>query len=64
MSLLVIVLAGSLGAGYFLYGKREARGSFMLAGTALCVYPLLVNGAWTLLLVGIALAAAPFWLDF
>jgi len=64
MSLLVIVLAGSLGAGYFLYGKREARGSFMLAGAALCLYPLVVSGTWALLLAGLGLALLPFLLDF
>jgi len=57
------VLAGSLGAAYFLYGKREARAGFMLAGAALCLYPLLVTGIGMLLAVGAALAALPFVVD-
>lgn len=64
MALFIIVLAGSLGAGYFLYGKREARGGFMLAGAGLCLYPFAVSGVAMLILVGLALAALPFVVDF
>jgi hypothetical protein len=63
MTLVVIVLAGALGTGYFVYGKKDARASFMLAGAALCVYPIVISGFWRVLAVGLALALAPFVLE-
>jgi hypothetical protein len=64
MSTLVIgILAGALGAGYFVYGKRQAKVTPMVAGALLCVYPYFVDGALWLVLIGVALAAAPFLLD-
>jgi len=59
-SLLIIVLASALGAGYFVYGKRESRASFLLAGAALCFYPFLVDSLWATVLLGLGLAVAPF----
>jgi hypothetical protein len=58
------LLAGALGAGYFVYGKRQAKVAPMLAGALLCVYPYFVDGTLWLVLVGVALAAAPFVLDW
>jgi len=60
MTLVVIVLAGALGTGYFVYGKKDARAPFMFAGAALCIYPLAVSGFWKVLFVGLGLALAPF----
>ena len=59
-TLLVIVFASVLGMAYFVYGKKESRGSFLLAGAALCIYPYLVDSLWATTLIGLALAAAPF----
>ena len=33
------VLAGAVGMGYFIYGKRQAKYVPMIAGVLLCVYP-------------------------
>jgi len=61
-TLFVVILASALGAAYFVYGKRDQRASFLLAGAALCVYPYLVDSFWASVLIGLALAAAPFLL--
>ena len=59
-TLLVIVFASVLGMAYFVYGKKEGRALFLLAGAALCIYPYLVDSLWATALIGLALAAAPF----
>ena len=58
------VLASALGAGYFMYGKRQVRFAFLIAGMLLCVYPYFVDSVMWMSIVGLALAAAPFLLDF
>jgi hypothetical protein len=62
-SIFVSVLAGSVGMGYFLYGKRQGRAWPMISGAALCIYPWFVDRIWLLVVVGIGLAALPFLLD-
>ena len=61
-TLFVGLLAGIVGMAYFVYGKRQQRAVFLLAGVGLCVYPYLVSGATLLVVVGLLLAAAPFLL--
>lgn len=62
--LFIGLVAGAIGVGYFVYGKRERRFAPMLSGVALCVYPYLVSGVLWLCLIGAALLAAPFLVDF
>lgn len=62
-TLIVGLLAGALGAGYFVYGRRQAKVVPMLAGALLCVYPYFVDGTLLLVVIGAALAAAPFVVD-
>jgi hypothetical protein len=57
------ILAGVVGLAYFVYGKRQQRIGFLAAGIALCVYPYLVDGPVLLILIGVALLAAPFLFD-
>ena len=60
-TILVGIFAGVLGTAYFVYGKREGRIPFLLAGAALCIYPYFVPTLWGSVLLGLALAAAPFF---
>jgi hypothetical protein len=46
-----------------MYGKRQEKIGFLAAGVCLCVYPYIVHGLALGILVGSALAAAPFLLD-
>jgi hypothetical protein len=59
-ALAVIIGASILGTAYFVYGKRQQRFSFLLAGIGLCLYPYVVDGIVLDVVVGVALAAAPF----
>ncbi|HSQ82035.1 MAG TPA: hypothetical protein VLU54_13050 [Casimicrobiaceae bacterium] len=55
---------GAFGTAYFIYGKRQARFVPLIAGMLLCVYPYFVDSVLWLAVVGIALLAAPFLIDF
>ena len=63
-SLMIGIFTGAIGAGYFMYGKRQAKFVPVIAGMLLCVYPYFVDGVLWLVLVGAALMAAPFLIDF
>jgi hypothetical protein len=63
-SLLVGVIAGAIGMGYFIYGRRQTKLVPVVAGILLCVYPYFVDGVLWLAVVGTVLVAAPFLIDF
>lgn len=63
-SLIVGVIAGAIGVGYFIYGKRQARFTPLLAGILLCVYPYFTDSLLWLTVIGLALVVAPFLIDF
>ena len=62
--LLIGMLAGVFGAAYFVYGKRQAKFTPMIAGVALCVYPYFFDSVLWLTVIGAALLAAPFLIDY
>lgn len=63
-SLVIGIFTGAIGVGYFIYGKRQAKFAPLLAGMMLCVYPYFVDSLLWLLVIGAALMAAPFLVDF
>jgi hypothetical protein len=63
-SLVIGILTGAVGVAYFVYGKRQARFAPLIAGMLLCVYPYFVSSVTWLVVIGVALIAAPFMLDF
>jgi len=63
-ALFIGLMAGVVGAAYFLYGKKQARFAPMICGALLCVYPWFVTSVLWLSIVGLALMAAPFFIDF
>ena len=63
-SLFVGVIAGAIGMGYFIYGKRQTKIVAMVAGALLCVYPYFIDSLLWLYLVGLLLIAAPFLIDY
>jgi predicted cobalt transporter CbtA len=58
------MLAGVFGVAYFVYGKRQARLVPMVCGVALCVYPYFFESVLWLAVIGLALLAAPFVIDY
>ena len=53
------LLFGSLGIGYFIYGKRQANVVARYTGIALMVFPYFVSDAIALVVVGILLPSLP-----
>lgn len=59
-SLMLGMLFGSVGIGFWIYGKREQRLMPLLAGVALMVFPFFMPNNCSLCLVGVGLCALPF----
>ncbi len=63
-NLIAGILAGAIGTGYFIYGRRQTRIAPMVAGALLCVYPYFVDGLLWLIVIGVALMVLPYFLDY
>ena len=55
------VLFGSIGLGFFVYGKRQGAPVPLACGIALMVFPYFVSNNWIMVLVGAALMAVPYF---
>ena len=62
-SLFIGILAGAFGVAYFVYGKKQARIVPLVSGVLLCVYPYFFDSVLWLVVIGLALIAAPFVID-
>lgn len=54
------MLFGSIGIGYFIYGRRQKSPMHFIAGIGLFLFPYFVDGVLLILAVGVALVALPF----
>lgn len=59
--LLLGMLFGSIGLGYFLYGKKQGKLVPLLCGIALMGFPYVVEGTGTTVMVGTVLMAIPYF---
>ncbi len=59
-SLFLSLMFGSVGVGYFIYGKRQSKFIAMIAGAALCGYPYFVSNIYVMLALGVFLIVLPF----
>jgi hypothetical protein len=59
MDLLVMIVASSVGLGYFIYGKKLSDLHFLISGIVLMIYPYFVGG-FLLIIIGIVFSLAPF----
>jgi len=59
-TLMFSVLFGSIGVGYFIYGKKQQRMIPLVAGLGLCVFPYFIPNAYAMATVGTILTAAPW----
>ncbi|KRA17485.1 MULTISPECIES: hypothetical protein [unclassified Lysobacter] len=58
------LLFGSIGLGYFMYGKRQGAPVPLLCGLGLMAFPYFVSNNWAMVLIGAVLAAIPYFLRF
>lgn len=55
------VLFGSIGLGFFVYGRKQRAIVPLVCGLALMVFPYFVSGVAWLVLIGMALMAVPYF---
>lgn len=55
------VVFGSIGFGFFIYGKKQQAVVPLVVGIALCVVPYVITNLYFLLLAGIILVALPYF---
>jgi hypothetical protein len=55
------LLYGSIGMGYFVYGKKQGRFAALISGVGLIIFPYFVSNVWLSIVIGIALMALPFF---
>jgi len=54
------LLFGSIGMGYFIYGKKQQNLTALVAGIALMALPYFVSNGLLVLLIGLLLMAVPY----
>lgn len=54
------IVFGIVGMGYFSFGKKQDKAVFLLSGIALMLFPYVVDGLTTTIVVGICLGILPF----
>lgn len=55
-------LFGSVGVGFFIYGKRQKAPVPLAAGIALFLVPYFISNVYLLVLVGVVLSALPYFI--
>ena len=63
-SLLWGLVFGSIGMGYFVYGKRQQRVIALLSGMALIAFPYFVTSWFLIVLIGMVLMALPYFFRY
>jgi hypothetical protein len=56
------LLFGSIGLGFFIYGKRQKAAVPLLCGLALMIFPYFVSNTVLLVAIGAALIAIPYFI--
>jgi hypothetical protein len=56
------IVFGSIGLGFFVYGKKQKAIIPMLSGIGLMVFPYLIENIYILILSGIVLVALPYFI--
>jgi hypothetical protein len=59
--ILWVMLFGSVGLGYFIYGRRQQAAAPLVAGVALMVLPYLVSNVYLLIPLAVGLIALPYF---
>jgi hypothetical protein len=57
------LLFGSIGFGYFMYGRRKQNIVTRYCGIAMILYPYLASSTWEMLAVGFGLMVVPRFIE-
>ncbi|ENV47764.1 hypothetical protein P255_01772 [Acinetobacter brisouii CIP 110357] len=55
------VIFGSIGLGYFIYGKKQKRSMPFMCGLSLMVYPYFFDSNLAIVSIGCILTAIPYF---
>jgi len=58
------MLYGSIGLGFFVYGKRQRAVVPLVCGLALMVFPYFVSNTILLVVIGAVLIAVPYFVRY
>lgn len=61
--LLLGMLLGSVGLGFFIYGKKQGAPVPLVCGLLLMVVPYFISDTTLLLAIGVALVAIPYFVS-
>jgi hypothetical protein len=56
------IIFGSIGLGFFVYGKKQKAIVPILSGIGLMVFPYLISNIYIMILSGIVLVALPYFI--
>jgi len=63
-SLLWSLVFGSVGLGYFIYGKKQRAVIPLVCGLALMIFPYFVSSTFAMVSIGGVLAVIPYFVSF
>ncbi len=58
------LLFGSIGLGFFVYGKKQKAAVPMVCGLALMIFPYFISNTIILVAIGAMLIAVPYYVRF
>ncbi len=58
------LLFGSIGLGFFVYGKKQKAVVPMVCGLALMIFPYFISNTIVLVAIGAMLTAVPYFVRF
>jgi hypothetical protein len=56
------VLFGSIGLGFFVYGKKQRKVVPLFCGVALFVFPYFISNVYLLVLIGVGFVVLPYFI--
>ena len=62
-SMMLGMIWGAIGTGFFIYGKKQSRAAYLLCGIGLCLLPLFVSSVLYNAIFGTILTIAPFKIE-
>lgn len=57
-------IIGTIGLGYFIFGKKGSNIVALISGIIMMGYPYFVTNIWISILIGLLLIVAPFIINF
>ncbi|MFO7529428.1 MAG: hypothetical protein R6W86_11565 [Marinobacter sp.] len=61
--ILLALIFGCVGFGYFMYGRRKQNIVTRYCGIAMILYPYLASSTWEMLAVGVGLMVVPRFVE-